>query len=79
MYLFFDYFLSEQEEIGVSISHQTAAVSNNIQLGKSFIREYEAGDIPADVPYTTLFRGRYHIPPQCEKYLILSYLVDYFQ
>lgn len=51
----------------VSISHQTVAVSNNIQLGKSFIRDYEAGDIPADVPYTTLFRGRYHIPPQADQ------------
>lgn len=60
----------------VNISHQTVAVSNNIQFGKSFIREYEAGDIPADVPYTTLFRGQCHIPLQCEKYLILSYLVD---
>lgn len=28
-----------------------------------FVRDYEAGDIPADFPYTTLFRGRYHIRP----------------
>jgi len=38
-----------------------------MQFGKSFIREYEAGDIPADVPYITLFRGRYHIPPQADQ------------
>ena len=39
----------------VSISHQTVAVSNNIQLGKSFIREYEAGDIPADVLHFPIY------------------------
>ena len=29
-----------------------------------FVRDYEAGDIPADVPCTTLYRGQYFIPPQ---------------
>lgn len=32
-----------------------------------FVRDYEAGNIPADVTYTTLFRGRYHIPPQADQ------------
>ena len=31
-----------------------------------FVRDYEAGDIPADVPGTTLFRGRYYIQPQID-------------
>ena len=29
-----------------------------------FVRDYEAGDIPADVPCTILFRCQYFIPPQ---------------
>ena len=29
-----------------------------------FVRDYEAGDISADVPHTTLFRGQYFIPLQ---------------
>ena len=29
-----------------------------------FIRDYETGDIPIDVPYTTLLRGQYFIPQQ---------------
>ena len=32
-----------------------------------FVRDYEAGDIPADVPCTTLFRGQYFIPPQADQ------------
>lgn len=32
-----------------------------------FAHGYKAGDIPADVPYTTPFRGRYHIPPQTDQ------------
>jgi len=29
-----------------------------------FVRDYEAGNIPADVPGTTFFRGQYFISPQ---------------
>lgn len=32
-----------------------------------FIRDYEAGDIPADAPCTTLFQGQYFIPPQANQ------------
>ena len=32
-----------------------------------FVRDYEAGDISADVPCTTLFRGQYFIPPQADQ------------
>lgn len=32
-----------------------------------FIRDYEAGDIPADDPCTTLFQGQYFIPPQANQ------------
>ena len=34
-----------------------------------FVRDYEAGDIPADVPCTILFRGQYFIPPQADQLL----------
>ena len=32
-----------------------------------FVRDYEAGDISADVPCTTLFQGQYFIPPQADQ------------
>lgn len=32
-----------------------------------FVRDYEASDIPADVPYTTIFRGQYFIPRQADR------------
>lgn len=32
-----------------------------------FVRDYEAGKIPADVPCTTLFQGQYFIPPQADQ------------
>ena len=32
-----------------------------------FVRDYEAGDIPADLPYTTHFRGRYFTPLQVDQ------------
>ena len=32
-----------------------------------FVRDYEAGDIPADLPYTTHFRGQYFISPQTDQ------------
>ena len=31
-----------------------------------FVRDYETGNIPADVPCTTLFQGRNHIQPQID-------------
>ena len=32
-----------------------------------FVRDYEAGNLPADVPYSTLFRGQYFISPQADQ------------
>ena len=32
-----------------------------------FVRDYEAGDIPADVPCTTRFRGQYFTSPQADQ------------
>ena len=32
-----------------------------------FVRDYETGNIPADVPCTTLFRGQYFIPLQANQ------------
>ena len=32
-----------------------------------FVRDYEAGNIPADVPCTTLLRGQYFSPPQADQ------------
>ena len=32
-----------------------------------FVRDYEAGNIPADVPYLTLLRGQYFSPPQADQ------------
>ena len=32
-----------------------------------FVRDYEAGDISADVPCTTLFHGSYFIPQQADQ------------
>ena len=32
-----------------------------------FVRDYEAGNLPADVPYSTLFRGQYFISLQADQ------------
>ena len=32
-----------------------------------FVRDYEAGNIPADVPYTTLFQDQYFIPQRADQ------------
>ena len=32
-----------------------------------FVRDYEDGNIPADVPCATLFQGRYFVPPQADQ------------
>ena len=34
-----------------------------------FVRDYEAGSVPVDLPYTTLFRGQYFISPQADQQL----------
>ncbi len=34
-----------------------------------FIHDYETGDIPIDVPYTTFLRGQYFIPQQADQSL----------
>ena len=53
------------EDSGRQIGEKLFALlsSNQKKELAQFVRDYEAGDIPADFPYTTLFRGRYHIPP----------------
>ena len=32
-----------------------------------FVHDYEDGNIPADVPCTTLFQGQYFVPPQADQ------------
>lgn len=32
-----------------------------------FVHDYEDGNIPADVPCTTLFQGQYFVPPQTDQ------------
>ena len=34
-----------------------------------FVRDYEAGDVPTNVPYTTIFQGRYFVPKQADQSL----------
>ena len=53
-------------ESGRQIGEKLFAVlsSNQKKELAQFVRDYEAGDFPADVPCTTLFRGQYYIPPQ---------------
>ena len=43
------------------------AFSNQKKELAQFVRDYEAGNIPVDVPCTTLFRGQYFIPPQADQ------------
>lgn len=42
------------------------SVSQKKELAQ-FVRDYEAGNLPADVPYSTLFRGQYFISPQADQ------------
>ena len=42
------------------------SVSQKKELAQ-FVRDYEAGNLPADVPYSTLFRGQYIITPQADQ------------
>ena len=53
-------------ESGRQIGEKLFAVlsSNQKKELAQFVRDYEAGDFPADVPCTTLFRDQYYIPPQ---------------
>ena len=41
--------------------------SNQKKELAQFVRDYEASNIPTDVPCTTLFRGQYFIPPQADQ------------
>ena len=34
-----------------------------------FVCDYEAGDIPTNVPYTTIFQGQYFFPKQADQFL----------
>ena len=56
-------------ESGRQIGEKLFAVlsSNQKKELAQFVRDYEAGDIPVDVPYTTRFRGQYFIPPQTDQ------------
>ena len=42
------------------------SVSQKKELAQ-FVRDYEAGNLPTDVPYSTLFRGQYFISPQADQ------------
>ena len=34
-----------------------------------FVRDYETGDVPTNVPYTTIFQGQYFVPKQADQSL----------
>lgn len=57
------------EDSGRQIAEKLFALlsSNQKKELTQFVRDYEAGNIPADDPYTTFFRGRYSIPPQADQ------------
>ena len=42
------------------------SVSQKKELAQ-FVRDYEAGNLPADVPYSTLFRGQHFISQQADQ------------
>lgn len=54
------------EESGRKIGEKLFALLSPTQKKElaQFIRDYETGDIPIDVPYTTLLRDQYFIPQQ---------------
>ena len=52
-------------QIGVKL-FAVLCVSHKKELAL-FVRDYEAGDIPADLPYTTHFRGQYFTPLQVDQ------------
>ena len=57
------------EDSGRQIAEKLFALlsSNQKKELAQFVRDYEAGNIPADAPYTAFFRGRYSIPPQADQ------------
>lgn len=57
------------EDSGRQIAEKLFALlsSNQKKELAQFVRDYEAGNIPDDDPYTTFFRGRYSIPPQADQ------------
>ena len=57
------------EDSGRQIAEKLFALlsSNQKKELTQFVRDYEAGNIPADDPYTTFFRGRYSISPQADQ------------
>ena len=57
------------EDSGKKIGEKLFAIlsSNQKKELTQFVRDYEAGNIPADDPYTTFFRGRYSISPQADQ------------
>ena len=57
------------QESGRKIGEKLFALlsSNQKKELAQFVRDYETGNIPADVSYTPLFRGQYFIPPQADQ------------
>ena len=57
------------QESGRKIGEKLFALlsSNQKKELARFVRDYETGNIPADVSYTPLFRGQYSIPPQADQ------------
>lgn len=53
------------KESGRQIGEKLFALLSSSQKKEmaQFVRDYEVGDIPADVPHPTPFRGRYFISP----------------
>ena len=57
------------EESGRQIGEKLFALFSPRQKKElaQFVRDYEAGDIPADVPCTIYFRSQYFISPQADQ------------
>ncbi len=57
------------EESGRQIGEKLFALLSASQKKElaQFVHDYEDGNIPADVPYSTLFQGRYFVPPQANQ------------
>ena len=54
------------EDSGRQIGKKLLSLNQKKELAQ-FVRDYEAGDIPADLPYTTHFRGQYFTPLQVDQ------------
>ena len=57
------------KDSGKQIGEKLFALLSPVQKKElaQFIHDYEAGNIPANVPYTTLFQGQYFIPQQADQ------------